>query len=275
MTQTSLEIQTSFRGAAVVTGASSGIGAIYADRLARRGHDLVLVARDEARLNALAQKLRAETGVKVDVIRADLTRREDSLKIEALLRDDAGIGALFNNAGLAVSDPLVGGNPDRIQTIIDLNITAATRLAIAAATGFAARGQGLIVNVASVLALAPEISNGVYSGSKAFVLNLSQALNVELAGKGVRVQAVLPGATRTEIWERAGLDIAAFPPEMIMDADEMVDAALAGLDAGEQVTIPSLPDAGDWTRLNAARQALRPNLSRDRAADRYKVAETA
>lgn len=266
--------QTSFSGAAVITGASSGIGAIYADRLARRGHDLVLVARDEARLNGLAQRLRAETGVKVDVIRADLTKREDSLKIEALLRDDAGIGALVNNAGLSVSDPLNGGDPDRIQTIIDLNITAVTRLAIAAATGFAARGQGLIVNIASVLALAPEISNGVYSGSKAFVLNLSQALNVELAGKGVRVQAVLPGATRTEIWERAGLSIDAFPPQMIMAADEMVDAALAGLDAGEQVTIPSLPDADDWTRLDAARQALRPNLSRDRAADRYKVAET-
>ncbi|MGA0603430.1 SDR family NAD(P)-dependent oxidoreductase [Caulobacter sp. KR2-114] len=273
MTQTSLN-KASFTGAAVVTGASSGIGAIYADRLARRGHDLVLVARDEARLNALAQRLRAETGVKVDVIRADLSKREDSLKIEALLRDDAGVGALINNAGLSVAGPLTGGDPDRIQTIIDLNITAATRLAIAAATGFAARGQGLIVNVASVLALAPEISNGVYSGSKAFVLNLSQALNIELAGKGVRVQAVLPGATRTEIWERAGLAIDAFPPEMIMEADEMVDAALAGLDAGEPVTIPSLPDLGDWTRLDAARQALRPNLSRNRAADRYKAAET-
>jgi short-subunit dehydrogenase len=265
--------QATFKGAALVTGASSGIGLLYADRLAKRGHDLVLVARDEDRLNTLAARLRAETGVKVDVIKADLTKREDSLKIEALLRDDAGIGALINNAGLSVQSPLTGGDPDRLQAIIDLNITAATRLAIAAATGFAARGDGLIVNIASVLALAPEISNGIYSGSKAFMLNLSQALEVELAGKGVRVQAVLPGATRTEIWERSGGSLDALPASMLMDADEMVDASLAGLDAGEAVTIPALPDVGEWTRLNEARLALRPNLSRDRAADRYKVGE--
>ena len=259
-----------FTGAALITGASSGIGALYADRLARRGHDLILVARDEDRLNTLAGRLRAETGVKVDVIRADLTQRDDILKLEALLRDDAGVGALVNNAGLAVSEPLVGGDPDRQQTIIDLNITAATRLAIAAATGFAARGSGLIVNVASVLALAPEIGNGVYSGSKAFVLNLSQALNLELAPRGVRVQVVLPGATRTEIWERSGGSVDNIPAEMLMEADEMVDAALAGLDAGELVTIPALPDDADWRTLNDARLALQPNLSRSRAADRYR-----
>lgn len=264
-----------FTGAALVTGASAGIGAIYADRLAKRGHDLILAARDEDRLNALAKRLRAETGVKVDVIKADLTNRADILKLEALLRDDASIGALVNNAGLSVAGPVTGGDPDRIQTIIDLNITAATRLAIAAATGFAARGHGLIINVASVLALAPEISNGVYSGSKAYVLNLSQSLHQELAGKGVRVQAVLPGATRTEIWERSGGSVDAIPAEMLMEADEMVDAALAGLDAGELVTIPSLPDADDWSRLNTARLALRPNLSRNHAADRYKTVELA
>ncbi|MBS0410472.1 MAG: SDR family oxidoreductase [Proteobacteria bacterium] len=267
--------QVQFSGAALITGASTGIGAIYADRLARRGHDLVLVARDEGRLNALAERLNAQTGVKVDVIRADLSRREDLLKIEALLRDDPGIGALVNNAGLSVNGQVTGGDPDRLQTIIDLNITAATRLAIAAATAFAARGSGLIINLASVLALAPEIGNGIYSGSKAFVLNLSQALNLELAGKGVRVQAVLPGATRTEIWERSGGSVDALPAEMVMDADEMVDAALAGLDAGEEVTLPALAEADDWTAFNAARLALGPKLSRRHAAARYRVKETA
>ena len=263
--------QFTFKGAALITGASSGIGALYADRLAKRGHDLILAARDEDRLNTLAQRLRADYGVKVDVIKADLTSREDSLKLEALLRDDAGVGALVNNAGLSVSGPLVGSDPDQQQTIIDLNITAATRLAIAAATGFAARGSGLIINIASVLALAPEIGNGVYSGSKAFVLNLTQALNLELTGRGVRVQAVLPGATRTEIWERSGGSVDNIPAENLMEADDMVDAALAGLDAGELVTIPALPDDADWQTYNNARLALQPNLSRSKPADRYRA----
>ena len=262
-----------FHGAALITGASTGIGAIYADRLARRGHDLILVARDRDRLNALAQRLRTETGVAVEVLPADLTDRTDLLKIEARLRDDPAIGALVNNAGLAVNQPLVGGDPDRLESIITLNITAAGRLAIAAATAFAGRRSGLIINLASVLALAPEISNGFYSGSKAFMLNLSRSLIQELTGSGVVVQAVLPGATRTEIWDRSGRPIDTLPDAMLMDADEMVDAALAGLDAGEQVTIPSLPDAADWGALEAARANLGPNLSRKHAAARYRQAE--
>jgi uncharacterized protein len=262
----------SITGAVLITGASTGIGAVYADRLARRGHDLVLVARDEARLNALAERLRAEAGVKVEVVRADLTDRADLLKIETRLRTDANIGALVNNAGLAVEGPLTGGDPDRMETIIQLNVTGAARLAIAAATGFAERGAGLIVNIASVLALAPEISNGFYSGSKAFLLSLSQSLQQELTGRGVRVQAVLPGATRTEIWRRSGRSPDTIPAEMLMEVEEMVDAALAGLDACELVTIPALPDVNDWTAFDSARTALRPNLSRNHAADRYKIA---
>ena len=261
---------TSITGAVLITGASTGIGAVYADRLAQRGHDLILVARDQARLNALAERLRTETKVKVEVVRADLTDRDDLLKLETRLREDAGVGALINNAGLAVAGPVTGGDPDRLETIIALNITAAARLAAAAATGFAERGAGLIVNIASVLALAPEISNGFYSGSKAFMLNLSQSLHQELTGRGVRVQAVLPGATRTEIWERSGGSADNTPAEMLMEVDEMVDAALAGLDAGELVTIPALPNVEDWTALNDARTALRPNLSRNRAAARYR-----
>ena len=117
--------------------------------------------------------------------------------------------------------------------------------------------------------LAPERFNGTYSGTKAFLLNLSQSLDRELKDKGVRVQAVLPGATRTEIWGKAGVDVASFPAEMLMDVEEMVDAALSGLDQGETVTIPSLPDASDWRRFEEARLALGPNLSRQHAARRY------
>jgi uncharacterized protein len=262
---------TTINGAVLITGASTGIGAVYADRLAKRGLDLILVARDKDRLDALAARLRIETDVRVEVIKADLTDRTERLAIERRLRDDEGVGALVNNAGLSVAGPLVGGDPDRLESIIDLNITAAARLAIAAATGFAARGGGLIVNLASVLALAPEMTNGYYAGSKAFILNLGHSLAQELAGKNVRIQTVLPGATRTEIWERSGRSADDIPAEMLMDVDEMVDAAMAGLDAGERVTIPSLPDPADWEAFETARANLRPNLSRDHPARRYRV----
>ena len=259
-------------GTALITGASSGIGATYAERLARRGHDLLLVARDRVRLEALAARLRADTGVSVEVLPADLTQRADLARVEQRLREDARITMLVNNAGIAVAGSLVDADPDRLEAMIQLNVVAPTRLAAAVAPRFAAAGSGTLVNVASVLALAPEMFNGSYSGTKAYVLNLSQALQHELAPRGVRVQAVLPGATRTELWERAGIELANLPPSMVMDVNEMVDAALAGLDHGETVTIPSLPDQGDWEAYSAARLALAPNLSRDRAAPRYRAA---
>jgi short-subunit dehydrogenase len=262
-------------GTVLVTGASTGIGAVYAARLARRGHDLVLVARDRGRLETLASRLRAETGRSAEVLVADLARDADLHGLEARLREDPRLAMLVNNAGMAVAAPLLAANPDRLEAMVRLNVVAAMRLAVAAAAGFAARGSGTIVNIASVLALAPERFNGAYSGTKAFVMNLSQALGAELEGRGVRVQAVLPGATRTELWERAGTDLAALPPEMVMEAGEMVDAALAGLDLGESVTIPSLPDAADWEAFQAARLALGPSLSRSHAAVRYRAATPA
>jgi len=258
-------------GAALITGASTGIGATYADRLARRGHDLILVARDRQRLDALATRLRGETGVAVEVIVADLTVRPDLLAVERRLREDDTIEVLVNNAGIAAAGPLLGSDPDKLDTLIDLNIGAVTRLAVAAASAFAGRSKGTVINLSSVTTLIPERFNGVYSGSKAYVLNLSQALHQELSERGVRVQAVLPGATRTEIWARAGVDVDQLDPAMVMGVDEMVDAALAGLDAGELVTIPALPDVGDWEAFTAARLKLSPNLSRNHAADRYKA----
>lgn len=256
-------------GTALITGASTGIGAVYADRLARRGYDLVLVARDEARLSALAERLRSETGRKVEWLKADLTVKADLAQVEQRLRDDKSLTLLVNNAGMSVSGTLVEGDIDRFQTMLELNVIAPTRLAAAAARNFVTRKTGAIVNIASVLALAPELFNGSYSGTKAYVLNLSISLQKELEAAGVRVQAVLPGATRTEIWARAGVDVGGFPPEMVMEVDDMVDAALAGFDQGEFVTIPSLPDQADFERYTAARLALGPNLSRNAPAERY------
>jgi uncharacterized protein len=261
-------------GLALITGASSGIGAIYADRLAQRGFDLLLVARNEARLDELAARLRATTGTKVETLKADLTVAADIAQITQRLSSDPAISMLVNNAGVAVSGPLVGADPQPLANMISLNVVAVTQLAVAAATAFAARGHGTLINIASALALAPEIFNGAYSGTKAYVLNLTQALQQELSPKGVRVQAVLPGATRTDLWERAGVDIANLPPEMLMNVDEMVDAALTGLDLGEIVTIPSLPDAQDWNALNAARLGVGPRLSLQHAASRYAKATT-
>lgn len=259
----------SSQNVAFITGASSGIGAVYADRLARRGHDLILVGRDKGRLQAVAGAAR-RVGASVEIIRADLGYGLDVHRLEDRLRQDLAITMLVNNAGIGAPPGLAGANADALERMIQVNVTAPMRLAAAAATRFAAQGEGTIVNIASVLALAPELYNGVYSGTKAFVLNLSLSLRRELAGRGVRVQAVLPGATRTAFWGNAGGDADQLPPEMVMDAGEMVDAALAGLDAGEDVTIPSLPERADWDAYSAARAKLGPNLSHQHAALRYR-----
>lgn len=261
-------------GTALITGASSGMGAVYADRLAKRGYDLIVVARNENRLNALANRLTAETGVKVDVLRADLTTRADLFRVEQRLRSDGSVILLVNNAGAGTLKPVLSEDIDRLEAVIELNVVAAHRLAIAAARAFAARGQGGIINLSSIAALHPEHTNATYSATKAFILNLTQALHTEAAPKGVRVQVVLPGATRTEFFERLGASIdSRFPPEMIMDATDLVDAALVGFDQGELVTIPSLPDVRDWERFVAARLALEPNLSRRKPAARYELAD--
>jgi hypothetical protein len=260
------------QGTALITGASSGIGATYADRLARRGYNLILVARDLARLVKMAASLRAQTGVKIETLQADLTDKADLLRVEARLRSDAAITLLVNNAGVAANGTLAAADPDALEALIQLNVVALTRLSAAVAPGFVARKNGTLINIASVVALAPEMFNANYTASKAFVLSLTQSLQSELGKDGVRVQAVLPGMTRTEIWERSGIDADNLPPERVMDTGDMVDAALAGLDQGELVTIPSLPNAADWAAFVSARSQLGPNLSHNKAAQRYQVA---
>jgi uncharacterized protein len=256
-------------GTALITGASSGIGATYADRLAHRGHDLVLVARDKDRLEAIATRLRAETGVAVEVMRGDLTAAEDLRSVEARLREDARIGLLVNNAGAAAPGGFAEPNLDEQETLIRLNVTAVTRLAGAVVPRFLATGGGAIVNIASVLALAPEMLPGIYSATKAYVLTFSQALQAELGPRGVYVQAVLPAATRTEIWARSGRDVNAL--QGVMDVGELVDAALVGFDRHELITIPPLPDAGQWDSFAAARQAMLPNFRQTHPAARYRA----
>ncbi len=264
-------MNTAGQGAALITGASSGIGAVYADRLARRGHDLILVARDRQRLDALAIRLNEDTGRSVEVLVADLNDKRDLARVEQVLQTNASIAVLVNNAGIAMSGDLSDADPDRLESMIRLNVLAPSRLALAAIPGFVARGSGTLINISSVLALAPERFNGSYSGTKAYLLNLSLRLRQEVASKGIRVQVVLPGATRTAIWEKAGTDIGSLPPSIVMDVDDMVDAALVGLDRGETVTIPALPDISQWEAYEAARHSMIPNLSLSSPAARYGV----
>jgi uncharacterized protein len=155
--------------------------------------------------------------------------------------------------------------------LITLNVTALTRLTYAAAPAFVARGVGTIINIASVVAIAPERLNGVYGATKASVLALSHSLDQELADKGVRTQAVLPAATATDIWEKSGLHYSKLPAGTVMSTEDMVDAALAGLDQGEVVTIPPLQDGDDWIRFEAARRALAPKFANSVPAPRYRA----
>jgi len=262
---------TETKGTALVTGASGGIGSVYADRLAKCGYDLILVALNQNRLDALAQRLENEAGRSVETIAADLTDKADLARIETTLRTNARITLLVNNAGVGATAPLLDSDIEKMDEMIRLNVGALTRLTYAAAPGFVARGGGTIVNIASSVAISPETLNGVYGGTKAFVLAFSQSLNHELAQKGVRVQAVLPGATATEFWDKAGLPVCNLPAEIVMSADDLVDAALAGLDQGETVTTPSLPDKAEWDRFDAARRAMSAKLSGAVPARRYNI----
>ena len=256
-------------GKAIITGASTGIGAVYADRLAKRGYDLILVARDVTRLTALATRLTSETGRKMEVVGADLTNKDDLNRVEQILKTDTQIQMLINSAGIAMERTFAESNGDELERLIALNITALVRLSNAVVPGFVARKAGCLVNLSSVVALMPGQFNANYGASKAFVLNFSRTLSEELKAHGVHVQAVLPGATRTEIWERSGMNLDALPKALVMSAEDMVDASLVGLDRREVVTIPALPDAASWEAMESARVAMQPGLSRARPAARY------
>jgi len=255
----------------LITGASTGIGATYADRFARRGHDLVLVARDKVRMETLAAQLRDQTGVAIDILPADLTNPHELAEVETRLRDDRRIGVLVNNAGASLRGTFIQQTTEDIGLLVALNTTALVRLASAVAPRFAEAGAGAIINISSVIGLAPELSMSVYGATKAFVTFLSQGLSLELGPKGVYVQVVLPGATRTEIWQRAGTDLNALPA--MMEVGELVDAALVGFDRREPVTIPPLPDAGQWDAYQMARRAMLPNLRQVHAAERYRAVD--
>jgi uncharacterized protein len=262
------------KGTALITGASSGIGAVYADRLARRGYDLIIVARNRGKLDALATRLATETKRSVEVLTADLNDKRDLVRVEEALKKDATITLLVNNAGIGTFAPLLNSDVNKMDEMIVLNVNALTRLTYAAVPGFVARGTGTIVNISSIVAISPETLNGVYGGSKAYVLAFTHSLQHELASKGIRVQAVLPGATATDFWDTGGMPIHNLPSAIVMTAENLVDAALSGLDQGELVTIPALPDKEEWDRFEGARRDMSTRLSQTVPAARYRVSSS-
>ena len=253
---------------ALITGASSGIGAVYARRLAARGHSLVLVARATDRLNSLATELRDAHGNEIEIITADLIDGSQLDRVLQRLRSDPPIDILVNNAGAALIGDFVAADPAEMYKLLRLNVLAPTLLASAAIGGMVERGKGAIINIASVLALLPEYSRGVYPATKSYLMTLSQGLAVEVESKGVYVQAVLPAVTRTEIYERAGRDISAVSG--VMEAEDLVDAALIGFDRRERVTIPAVPDVASWEAFEHARGVLAAGFGNAEPAKRYR-----
>ncbi|WP_431946105.1 SDR family NAD(P)-dependent oxidoreductase [Actinacidiphila sp. bgisy167] len=226
-------------------------------------------ARDQARLESAAADLAKRFGVQVSVLSADLATPEGMRSVEDRLAADPAIDTLVNNAGAALFGPLSAADPDQLEWLITLNLTSATRLAAAAAKAFSGRGSGTIVNVSSALALNILPVGAVYSGTKAYVIAFSQALAQEFAGSGVRVQVLVPGALETAIWDGSGIELDQVPKEAVMAPRDAARAGLAGLDAGELVTIPSLPEHATWEAYENARQELIPGLSLSRPAGRY------
>lgn len=259
------------KGTAVITGAYGGIGSRYAEHLARRGYDLILVARDFGRINTLCGRLAGEFSVCAEGIAADLGEPEGLQSVATRLRADERVTMLVNNAGTGATATLVDSRPAQIDQMIALNVTALTRLTHSVVPGFVERGTGTLINIASIVGLVPELLNGVYGATKAYVLAFSRSLQHELASKGVRVQVVLPGAIATRFWADSGLPVEQLPSEVVMSAGDLVASALAGFDLGEFATIPSLPNVADWNAYEKALDALRPNLSRTQPAIRYRV----
>src|SRR5262249_13346651 len=182
---------------------------------------------------------------------------------------------LVNNAGIGAVTPLLQTDLARVDELIALNVAALTRLTYAAAPAFVARGRGTIINIGSIVGISPETLNGVYGATKAYVIALSHSLQHELADKGIRIQAVLPAGTATDFSDKTGLPYQNLPEGTVMSAEDMVDAALVGLEQGELVTLPSLHDGDEWARFEAARRAMSKHFHNSAPAPRYRIGEPA
>lgn len=261
----------SLKPVAVVTGASAGIGAVYAQRLAERGYDLILVARRADRLKALSAKLDAAHGTTVEVVEADLTKDADVTRVENMLKANSAITLLVNNAGNSTLAPVAKTSEEDAAAMIALNVTALSRLTRAILPAFLDRNDGAIINVASVLSFHALPISAIYSGTKGYVMNFSRGLQQELAETNVRLQLVMPAATATELWDLSGVPLASLNQATVMTSENLVDAALAGFDKGEDITLPSVADATLWDKFDEARSALFAATQTGEPAPRYRA----
>ncbi|ENQ2454245.1 MULTISPECIES: SDR family NAD(P)-dependent oxidoreductase [Klebsiella] len=255
---------------AFITGASSGIGAIYAERLAARGYNLILAARREDRLQALADQLQACYAIQASILKADLSEEHGIAAVEQRLQQDPAIDLFINNAGTAKLAGFLASTPREHQAIHTLNTTALLRLSYAALAAFTPRRRGTLINIASILALHTLPGSAVYSASKAWVLSFTRGLQEEFADSGVRIQAVLPAATATDLWPTSGVALDALPSGTVMTTEDLVDAALRGLEMGEQVTLPLVHDLGLWETFEQSRVALFTSARTGQPAPRYR-----
>jgi uncharacterized protein len=256
------------RGLAVITGASSGIGAVYADRLAAQGHRLLLVARRADRLEDIAANAETRHDASVSTLVADLELNEDLARLASRIGEE-DVTMLVNNAGMGGLGPSAKARADQLERVIRLNITAMTRLSHAALARFRDRGAGTLINIGSMMAHAPAAESAVYTGSKAYALNFTRSLQMEYAGSAIRIQVVMPGPVHTEFFSAQGLGEDVFPTATYLTAEQVVDAALAGLAAGEAVTIPSMVELGPWIVLEAARVAFVEAMLSGQVGRRY------
>lgn len=220
----------------LITGATSGIGAAFVRRLAGDRHSLVLVARDEQRLEGSAAELRERYGVEVEVLAADLTEDDGIAAVEARLRDrDRPVDVLVNNAGFGNRGVFLDAPMADELRMLTLHCEAVLRLTAAAAEPMRERGRGYVVNVSSVAAFMPR---GTYSASKAWVVRFTEGVAQDLAGSGIRFLALCPGFVRTEFHARAGMKASNVPSWAWLDADKVVAAALRDLAVGKTVSVP-------------------------------------
>ena len=245
------------RGLVLVTGASSGIGRAYAERFARDGWDLLVVARRRDRLDALSRELEAAHACSVEVIGADLCDAADLKNVENRVEVEPRLEVLVNNAGSLNHGSFVDQDRDAEEWVNRLLIVPVLRVIHAALPGMLSRGTGTIINVSSIEGLRPSPNYANYAAAKAYVNVLTQALDEEYGSQGIRFQAVCPGPTQTEIWEKAGIDTTGYDLSRWVTPEDVVEASLLSLQRRELVCVPGAPGRGEWIRRVVPQRVLR------------------
>lgn len=260
---------------ALVTGASSGLGAAFALRLAKEAYDLIIVARRRDRLEALAKELQTEHRIHVEVLQADLGTPSGLRKVEERVIKAEGLDLLVNNAGFGGYMAFIELDPDKAEELIRVKVLAVTRLTRAALPGMLSRGIGAIINVSSRLALRAPLGSSqlpkraTYAGANAYINTFTQLLQSEMEDTGVRLQALCPGVVQTEFHERVGLKPSSYPAAIVMQPEEVVSASLKGLELGEVICVPSMEDPSLFAKIEADQRTFFEGTRTGKLAARY------